>query len=111
VIKYTAVTEFRRLGSSLEGVSYGTLSPYWATNVETVGASTDDVPTLPTLGWMVLTMGSTANAFSLGALSIRWLVRKFQPEERGGSSIQENWTIQNAKPDHPVSLKSAEVSR
>jgi hypothetical protein len=55
------VIEFRRLGSSSEGVSSDALSPGRNANVGTVEASVDDVFTFPTLDRMVRIMGSTTD--------------------------------------------------
>jgi hypothetical protein len=58
------MTKFRRLGSSSERVSFGTLLPGRATNVWAMGVYADDVSAMSTLGRVVWTLGSTADAFS-----------------------------------------------
>jgi hypothetical protein len=54
--------KFRRPGSLSVGASYDTLLPGWATNTQAVGTSADDVSAFPTLGMVVRTVGSAANA-------------------------------------------------
>jgi hypothetical protein len=58
------VAKFRRLGSTSKGVSFGALLPDWATNAGRVGASANDVFALSTLGRVIRTVGSTADALS-----------------------------------------------
>jgi hypothetical protein len=60
------VTKFKRPGSSSVKLSSDVLLPGWATNAGAVGASTDDVSTLSSLGRVVRTMGATADALPLG---------------------------------------------
>jgi hypothetical protein len=56
----------------LEGVLFDALSPGRTANAEIVGTSSNDVSTLSTLGEMVQTMGSTADALSLGVVGTFW---------------------------------------
>jgi hypothetical protein len=56
------MTKFRRLGSSLSGA----LLPNQATNAWAMGASTDDVSALSTLGGVVHSVDSAANALPPG---------------------------------------------
>jgi hypothetical protein len=58
--------KFRRSGLSSTQSSSGALLPSRATNAWAVGAFTDDVSTLSTLGGVVQTMGSTVDALPLG---------------------------------------------
>jgi hypothetical protein len=60
------MVEFRRLGPRSKGISFVALLPDRATNVRTVGASTDDVSILSTLGRVVWTLGSTTDALPPG---------------------------------------------
>jgi hypothetical protein len=73
-IQNSVVTEFKRLGSSVEGISTDALLPGWATNVGTVGASVDDVSTLSLLGRVLSTLGSATNALSPGMVRVRWMI-------------------------------------
>jgi hypothetical protein len=61
----TAV-KFRRSESSLARLSYGALLPSQATNTWAVGTSVDDISAMSSLGGVVQTMGSTANALPPG---------------------------------------------
>jgi hypothetical protein len=70
VIQDTIAAKFKRLGSSSKGVSYGALLPVWATNAGTMGASTDDVSALSTLGRVVRALDSTAQALLPGMVRI-----------------------------------------
>jgi hypothetical protein len=71
-IQDITVLKFRRPGSSLTGASSNTLFPNRADNAWAVGASTDDVSTLSTLGEMVWTMGSTVDALSPRMIRTSW---------------------------------------
>jgi hypothetical protein len=64
-ISDTAALKFRRMGSPSTRLSSDDLLLSQASNAWTVGASVDDVFTLYTVGGMVRTVGSTANALSL----------------------------------------------
>jgi hypothetical protein len=55
-------TQFRRPESSSTQLSSSALLPHRATNVWAMGASVDDVSTLPSLDGVVRTMGSATNA-------------------------------------------------
>jgi hypothetical protein len=61
-IQDTAMTKFRRSGSSSTGVSSDVLLLDWATNAWAVEASADDVSALSTLGRVVGSMDSATNA-------------------------------------------------
>jgi hypothetical protein len=65
-IQDSATVQFRRLGSSSTRLSFDTLLHDRATNAWVVGASTDDVSTLSSMGGMVWTMGSTTDALPSG---------------------------------------------
>jgi hypothetical protein len=65
-IQDATVVKFRRLGSSLNGISSDTLLPGWTTNAKTVGASANDVSAFSTLGRVVWTLGFATDALSLG---------------------------------------------
>jgi hypothetical protein len=69
VILDSTAVKFRRLGSSSVGLPSGTLLPSRATNAWAVGASADDVSTLSTLGELVGTVGSAADALP------HWMIR------------------------------------
>jgi hypothetical protein len=56
----------------LEGLSSLTILPGRVTNAQTVGASTDDVSTLPTLGRMVWAVGFTIDALPSGMVRTNW---------------------------------------
>jgi hypothetical protein len=58
--------KFTRSGSSPTGASFGALLLDQATNAWVVRASTDDVSALSTLGGVVQSMDSVANALALG---------------------------------------------
>jgi hypothetical protein len=62
MISNSVATKFRRLGSSSARLSSDTLLFGRSTNAYVVGTSADDVPSLSTLGRVVPTMGSTADA-------------------------------------------------
>jgi hypothetical protein len=62
----SAVTKFKRPGSSSARLSSDTLLPGQATNAWVVGTSTDDIPALSTLGGVVRTMGPAADALPPG---------------------------------------------
>jgi hypothetical protein len=64
--------KFRRLASLSEGVSSDVLLLDRAANAETVGASIDDVFILSTLGRVVWTKGSAADALPSGMARIGW---------------------------------------
>jgi hypothetical protein len=64
--------ELRRVGSSSMGVSSDALLPGRATNAGTMGTSVDDVSALPTLGGVVWTVGSTADALSHRMVRTSW---------------------------------------
>jgi hypothetical protein len=66
--------EFRRLGSLLKGVSSDALLPGRATNAKTVGPSVDDVSYLSTLGRVVWTLGSAADALSPEIVRTSWWI-------------------------------------
>jgi hypothetical protein len=61
-IQDTTAMKFRRLGSSLAGLSSVTLLPRWASNAWVMGAFADDVSASSALGRVVQTMGSATNA-------------------------------------------------
>jgi hypothetical protein len=65
-IQDATMVEFRRLGSSLAGLSFGALLPGWVTNAWAIGGSTDGVSALSTLGGVVRSMSSTTDALSPG---------------------------------------------
>jgi hypothetical protein len=65
-IQDTAATKFKRSGSSSTGASYDALLPDRATNAWAVGISADDVSALSTLGVVVRSMDSAANALPPG---------------------------------------------
>jgi hypothetical protein len=58
------MTKFRSSGLSLTGALSGALLPDQATNAWVMGASTDDVPVLSSLGWVVRAMDTTTDALS-----------------------------------------------
>jgi hypothetical protein len=66
MISDSTVAKFRRPGLSSVRLLSGALLPGQATNAWAVGTSADDVPTLSTLGRVVRTMGSTADALPPG---------------------------------------------
>jgi hypothetical protein len=66
------VTKFRSLGSSSKGISFDALLPSRATNAWAMGASTDDVSTLSTLGRVVHTLGSATDALPPEMVRTGW---------------------------------------
>jgi hypothetical protein len=66
MISDSTAAKFKRSGTSSTRLSFGTLLPDWATNTWAVGASVDDVSTLSSLGGVVQTVGSTADALPSG---------------------------------------------
>jgi hypothetical protein len=66
MISDSTTSNFRRSGSSSTRLSSVALLPGRATNVWAVGATTDDVSTLSSLGGVVRTMDATANAHPPG---------------------------------------------
>jgi hypothetical protein len=115
VISDPTTATFRRSRASPLRLSSSTLLSDQATNAWAVGASTDDVPTLSTLGGVVRSMGATTDALHPGWLGPaqgfghegyyigddRYRHNGHQQDRK--ASGQENQTVQNAKPDHPVS--------
>jgi hypothetical protein len=63
-ISGSTVVKFRRTRSLPARLSFSTLLPSRATNAWAVGASTDDVSTLSSLGGVVQIVGSVANALA-----------------------------------------------
>jgi hypothetical protein len=66
VVQDSTVEKFRGSGSSSVGLSSDALPFSRATNAQVVGASTDDVSALSTLGGVVQIVGYTAMHFHLG---------------------------------------------
>jgi hypothetical protein len=62
MISDSTVVKFRRSRPSLARLSSGTLLPGRATNAWAVGAFTNDVSTLSSLGGVVRIVGSTTDA-------------------------------------------------
>jgi hypothetical protein len=62
MISNSATPKFRSSGSSSARVSSGTLLHSRATNAWAIGASSDDVPTLSSVGGVVQTMDTATNA-------------------------------------------------
>jgi hypothetical protein len=87
-IQDTAVTKFRRLGSSSIGASSSALLPNQATNAWAMGASANDVSALSTLDKVVRSVDSASNAFSPRVTRTSWrfwlqrLPRRRQPLQR-----------------------------
>jgi hypothetical protein len=68
----TIAVKFRRSGASSTGASFSALLPDRATNAWSVGASTDDVSSLSSLGRVVRFVDSLANAFSPRVARTSW---------------------------------------
>jgi hypothetical protein len=84
------------------GLSFGTLLPNRAANAWVVGASVEDISALSTLGWVVRTMGSAADALPSGMV---WTYGGFWPH----GLLHRRWLLRECRP--PAGQKRPRAGR